>query len=558
MRIVVSLFAVLVLSGLVASRVVSANQHSPIPIQILAINDFHGELSSSRRVDNRPVGGAAVLASYLLAAQTGQTNRTVIAHAGGLVGVSPPASGLLQDEPALQFFNLLANQRCSFARPLAAKCNLVGALGNPEFDEGVTELFRLLDGGTHPNGPFLADPYRGARFPSVSANVVTTQSGALLFPPYVIKKVGGVRIAFIGTTPRETPTIVIPSGVAGLSFLDEAEAINRYVPELQAQGIRTIIALVHQGGSQVAYQGPTQSQSGPVEGDITTLVSRLHDEIDVVISGSTHTFINALLKTQTGKEILVTQAYSAGIAYADIDLVLDPSTRDVVSKSAAIITTFADARPGLTPHRAVARLVADAEEAVAPLANRVIGTAQTDILARQNDAGESALGNLIADAHRRALDTDFAFTNPGGIRTDLLAGEVTWGDLFSVQPFGNNLARMTLTGEQIVRALNQQWLDQPFPRMLQISGLTYTWDNARPVGDRIVEVRKDGAPLTPTATYTVAMNGFLAEGGDNFTVFTHGTNRTGGPNDIDALITHIQHLSQPFTVIIEGRISRQP
>jgi len=204
----------------------------------------------------------------------------------------------------------------------------------------------------------------------------------------------------------------------------------------------------------------------------------------------------------------------------------------------------------------VAQLVTQAEQAVAPLVNQVIGQAANDILQAENSAGESALGNLIADAQRAAVQADFAFMNPGGIRADIRAGEVTWGELFAVQPFGNSLVKMNLTGQQIYDLLNQQWANQPFPRILKTSGLTYIWDNNRPANDRIVEIRKNGILLERSTNFTVVVNSFLAAGGDNFTVLLQGTNQVGGPVDLDALIVYIQALTRPFFVAIEGRITR--
>jgi 5'-nucleotidase len=437
------------------------------------------------------------------------------------------------------------------------KCNLVGTPGNHEFDEGKDELFRLLNGGNHPAGPFLESPYRGARYPTVSSNVVEEKTGKPILPPFVIKQVNGVRMAFIGAVLKETPTIVTPSGVAGLKFLDEADSINRYVQWLRmTEGIHTFVVLIHHGGRQTTYEGPTQP-GGLINGqDIVNIVTRLDDDVDVVVSGDAHSFMNALLKTQNGAEILVTQAFSSSTAYGDIDLIIDKHTRDVVAKSAAIVTTFADAGPGLTPDPHVTELVAQAQAKVAPLVNRVIGDAATEVVRAENPTGESSLGNLIADAQRAALGTDFAFMNPGGIRADLSAGSVTYGELFTIQPFGNSLVRMELTGRQIYDLLNQQWVNQPFPCILKTSGLTYTWDNSRPIGDRIVEVQRNGTPIDRQATFSVTVNSFMAAGGDNFTVLLQGSNQVGGPLDLDALISHIQSLPQPFSAVIEGRIVR--
>ena len=527
-----------------------------MPVQLLAINDFHGQLSTGRTVAGRPVGSAAVLKAYLDVAQVGQEDRTFIVHAGDHVGASPPASALLQDEPSISFLNLLTNKYCNLGRHNPF-CNVIGTLGNHEFDEGEKELLRLLYGGNHPDGPFLERRYRGARFPYVSANVVDEETGKPIVPPYVIRYVRGAPIAFIGAVLKQTPTIVTPTGVAGLRFLDEADTINGYIPALKRRGVRAIVVLIHQGGRQTSYAGTTDPTRPPVTGtDIVDIVNRLDDEVDVVVSGHAHSFTNALLSNANGKPILVTQAFSAGTAYADIDLEIDRKTKDVVAKTASIITTFADEGPGLTPDARAARLTAAAEEKVAPLVNQVIGVTQNDILDDQNAAGESALGNLIADAQRAAMGTDFAFMNPGGIRADLSGGDVTWGDLFTVQPFGNSLVKIELTGQQIYDLLNQQWAGQPFPHILQISGLTYTWDNNLPDANRIVEIRKDGVPIDLAALYTVTANSFIAAGGDNFTVFTQGVNPVGGPIDLDALIEYIEDLPQPFSAAIEERITR--
>ncbi len=560
-------------------------KESLIHVQLLGINDFHGQLGAGRIVGNRPVGGAAVLAAYLRAAQQDaragdEEDRTFIVHAGDHVGATPPESALLQDEPAIGVLNVLGNRWCRFDngrnglqsmrgwevdetrdnrrdRRMDPRCNLVGTLGNHEFDEGKHELFRLLNGGNFENGPFLEQPYPGANYPTVSCNVVDETTGKPILPPFVIKQVNGLRIAFIGAVLKETPTIVMPTGVAGLQFLDEADSVNRYVRILrEREGIRTFILLIHQGGRQTAYEGPTRP-GGLITGqEIVNIVSRLDDDVDVVVSGHAHSFTNALLKNHNGAEILVTQAFSSGTAYGDIDLMIDKRTGDVVAKSAAIVTTFADAGPGLSPDPKVAELVAQAQAKVAPLVNRVIGEAAADLPNMDNSAGESALGNLIADAQRAALGTDVAFMNPGGIRASLSAGSVTYGELFTIQPFGNSLVKMTLTGQQIVDLLNQQWANQPFPRILKTSGLTYTWDNSRPVGDRIVEVRRNGELLDRSAAFTVTVNRFLTAGGDNFTILPRGQNQVGGPLDLDALIAHIQGLPQPFNVVVEGRILR--
>jgi 5'-nucleotidase len=527
-----------------------------VPVQILAINDFHGQIAAGKKVHDRPVGSAPVLAAYLKKAQKDFAGYTFIVSAGDLVGASPPDSALLQDEPAIMFMDLLGNDQCSVKDRTNPLCNLVGTVGNHEFDEGLKELKRLIEGGNFSQGPFLENPWQGAAFPYVVANVVSKDTNKPIFPPYVIKKVEGVPIAFIGAVLKGTKDMVMPSHVAGLEFLDEAAAINSYIPEIKKQGVRSIIVLLHQGGRQKVYRGPTRP-GGNVSGAIKKIVWNLDDEVDVVISGHTHAFTNALVPNRHGQEILVTQAWSAGTGYADIVLAISRDSKDVVSKSASIVTTWADAGPGLTPDAAVAKLMRAAEAKVAPLTQRRIAEAATDIVRTQSPAGESALGDLIADAQRKVMGTDFAFTNPGGLRADLEAGEVTWGELYTVQPFNNYLVTMELTGQQIYDLLNQQFpTGTTYHRMLQVSGLTYTWDNNLPPPGRITEVRRNGQPIDKAATYTVTVNSFLAEGGDKFSVFTQGANQVKGPTDLKALTDYLQSLPQPFSAKIDGRIER--
>jgi len=544
---------------------------STLHIKILAINDFHGRLPAGRMVGNRPAGGAAVLASYLKAAERGLEHNTLIVHAGDQVGASSPVSGLLKDEPSIMFMNTLANEYCRYkdgSTPISAsktpgafgdpRCNMAATIGNHEFDKGVDEMMRLIFGGNHPDGPFLENPWRGALFPYVVSNVVASKTGRHILPQYVIKKVNGVQIAFIGAVLKGTPGIVTPSAVEGLTFLDEAESINKCIPELRAKHVNAVIVLIHQGGYQAPYQGATLPGEN-VDGPITDIVSRLDDKVDVVISGHTHTFINALLKNKHGKNILVTQAFSYGTAYADIDLEIDRATKNIVRKSASVVTTYADAGPGLTPDPAVSQLAAAAEAKVGPLVHQVIGQAATDITGEQNSSGESALGNLIADAQRSAFAADFAFTSPGGIRNDIHAGAVTWSALYEVQPFNNYLVKMNLTGRQIYDLLNQQWqqgTDDSHPCMLQISGLAYSWDSTRPVGSRIVKIVRNGMTIDPAAVYTVVVNSFLAGGGDSFKVLTNGTGKEAGTVDLNVLITYIRKLPQPFSAQINGRITR--
>ncbi len=525
-----------------------------VQFKILGINDFHGQLEPSSLFGS-PVGGAEVLASYLRAETKESSVGAFIVHAGDHVGASPPASALLQDEPSISFLNLLS-RNCDPDNKLAPRCNLVGTLGNHEFDEGVDEMLRLLNGGNHADGPFLEDEYGGARFPYVNANVVYKDGGEPVLPPYVIKKVRGQSVAFIGAVLKDTPTIVTPSGVAGVEFLDEADAINSYVPELLARGVRAIVVTIHEGARQSFNGGPTPEEPQDLSGAIGDIVNRLDDEVDIVISGHAHGFTNQLVENQNGHPILVTQAFSRGSAYADIDVAIDPQSGDIVQKSASIITTWANQTPGTNKQKDVASLVSASVNAVAPLVNEVIGIAASAITREETAAGESALGNLIADAQRHAMGTEVAFMNPGGIRADMEAGEVTWGELFTIQPFNNDLVKMDLTGTQILALLEQQWLNQSRPRVLKTSGIEYTWDAGQPDGSKVIpdSVLVNGIALDENTVYSLTVNSFIAGGGDNFSVLTEGDNRVVGPVDLDALISFIQNLEQPFSATTEGRI----
>lgn len=500
----------------------------PMNLRILAVNDFHGQLSTGRRVAGRLAGGAAYLAAYIKQYRA-QAPGALLVHAGDMIGASEPTSALFKDMPTMEFMNSLGFD--------------VGASGNHEFDQGYAELKRKVQGGSHPQ----LGTWKGANFSYLAANVVEKATGKTIFPAYKIVSTNGARIGFIGVVLKSAPEIIIPSGIAGLEFQDEVEAVNRSVKELQAQGVHAIVVLIHQGGTQ-------NQQTNQVSGPIVDIVNRMDADVDIVCSGHTHQFTNALIN---GK--LVTQAFSYSTAFASIDTTIDRATRDFVAKKAEIITTFNDS---IQPDPATEALVKGYQDKVAPLVSRVVGTSAAEITPTQNEAGESALGNLIADAQRTVNNTQMAFMNPGGIRAPLEAGPVTFGKLFSIQPFANDLVGMKLTGDQIYTLLNQQWQPQAdgtlTTRFLQISGLSYTWSDARAVGDRVVEVRgPDGLPLDRAKVYTVTVNSFLSTGGDGFSVLTKGVDKATGPVDLDALVQYVEKLPQPFSAKIEGRIVKQ-
>ncbi|MEH7106516.1 bifunctional metallophosphatase/5'-nucleotidase [Bacillus sp. JJ1764] len=491
-----------------------------IPIQILGINDLHGQLNVTRKVNGKPAGRADYLASYLKRSAADNRN-TLLVQAGDMVGASPPVSALLQDEPTIEFLN-----RMGFD---------IGTVGNHEFDEGVKELLRLINGGTHPR----TGDFAGSKFPWIVANVVDEKTGKTILPPYKVMKINGMPIGFIGVVTTETPTVVVPSGIAGLKFTDEVEAINRNVAELKKLGVRSIVVLAHNPGTS----GPNGENP---TGQLVDIANRVDDEVDVIFGGHNHAYMNTTIDNK-----LVVQAYSYGTAFADVDVEIDPKTKDIVNKRAEIVTTFQE---GIGPDPDMKAMIDGYEAKVAPIINRVIGSTSVPLTSKQNEHGESVLGDLIADAQRQALGTQIAFMNPGGIRADIDTGEITWGEIYTVQPFNNDLVKMTMTGQQIRDVLNQQWRAKT--TMLQISGLTYTYDPTKS-GDKITSIKlEDGTALDPNQTYTVTANNFLSGGGDGFTIFTKATNKQIGPVDLDALVNYISAQPKPFSYTLKNRIQK--
>lgn len=537
------------------SRNISIKTDTIVRLQILAINDFHGQITFTTKMRNGYAGSAPVLDAYLKAATTREKN-TIIVEAGDLVGASAIASALLQDEPAIKFFNQLGNNNCACgADRFNETCNLIGVPGNHEFDAGLDELKRLLNGGNHKINPYTENPWIGAAFPVIAANVRYKSNGKLVFPPYVIKNIDGVQVAFIGATYKETPLIVKNQDIDKLFFTNEADGINSYIPEIKSKGIKAIIAIIHNGGTQTAYTGGTGPESKDLGGPIVSILERLDPEIDVVVTAHTHSFTNTTYKTLNGNLLLITQAYSKGSGYADINLELSKQSGEIINKSAAVVITYANKGPALRLDHRVVSFTKNTSARIAPITNRNIGDTKCEITKVQNSDGESALGNLIADAQREVMNSDFAFFNISGLRTNLRAGKITWGRLYYIQPFNNNIIKMTLTGQQIVDLLNQQWINRlGHPNILQISGLNYLWDPSLPDSNRIAEVYKNNIPLNRKADYTVAVTSFLSEGGDNFTVLLQGRDKIVGPVDLKALEEYIIDSPTPLNIDIQNRI----
>ncbi len=529
---------------------------SGIRFKILAVNDFHGQLPPGQIMNDRPAGSAPVLAAYLKQATAvfGQSN-TILALPGDIVGASPPESGLLHDEPALLFFNDLAGA-CSNGTVMQPDpgCMVVATAGNHDFDRPTAELLRQVYGGNGTTAfPHPVDPYPGF-FPGYTcSNIVFKENGTLLFPPYVIRSMGGVPVAFIGADTSLTPTLLAPDRAGDVQFLNETASINHYVTEVNRAGVHAIVVLLHEGGDQQAYEGATKA-GGNVSGRVTGIVAGLDGDVDVVLSAHTHKFTNTYLPNREGRPVLVTQAYSYGKGYADINLTLDPSSRDIVEKTAQIVITYADTPPGSMPDPGAAALLARTKAIVAPEVGRHVAVASRDISGKENACGESELGDLLADAQRSVMKTDVAFITTGTLRADLEKGEVTWGDLFSVQPFSGTVVSMNLTGRQIQEALERQWVEPLPPHNLGVSGLTYRFSMDKPAGNRVEDVRIGGVPVNPDAVYSAAVMDYLSIGGDRYIVFTEGSDLKSGPLDVDAFAMYLAGLPQPVNGTAGTRI----
>lgn len=577
----------------------------PFQVKLIGFNDYHGNLASpgtfgvntSVPVANRPaVGGADALAAYVRALKK-QNPLNVVVGAGDFIGASPLVSALFFDEPAVETLNKIGLE--------------FNAVGNHEFDKGAAELKRLQRGGCHltdgqpdPNsckglGSRKPGRFDGAQFQWLSANVVETATGRTLLPAVGIKRFNGVPVAFIGMTLKGTPSIVTPSGVAGLQFRDEADTVNALVPRLRARGIEAIVVLVHQGG----FQGPGLSDINGCDGnlggsDIANVVNRLDNAVDLVVSGHTHAAYNCSANTVDvtnngatvtpraagvpniiGRLVPVTSASAFGRVLTDVDLTLDPRSRDIVAVSPT--NRLVDrSNPAILPDATVAGIVNGYNALVSPIASRVVGSITGELPATATDAAcNMPAGELIADAQLAATaaanfgGAQIAFMNRGGVRSPGFTfassptgegdGNITYGEAFTVQPFGNSLVTMTLSAQDLKNLLEQQFAGcrgqgAATTRLLVPSaGLRYIWDGAQACDARIrnltltrngsteVLVDANGTLPNPTATYRVTVNNFMATGGDGFTTLLNGRDVLGGAQDIDALVAYLAAYRAP-------------
>lgn len=589
--------------ALAGSESAKGKHHPPahgrtMDIQLLSFNDFHGALEpptgsggrviTDHRVDpltgravdvTTDAGGVEYLSSQLAAARKGHRNTLTVA-AGDLIGATPLLSAAFHDEPSIEALNLLKLD--------------ASAVGNHEFDEGYVELQRIANGGCLDDGDGALNQnscpdgtFSGADFDYLAANVRNTSTGRTILPAYTIKNVRGAKIAFIGMTLKDTPNIVTRSGVEGLQFDDEVATANALVPKLKKRGVKAIVVLIHQGGSPSpqTWTDPATGQQFTVNptydytcagggslaasSPILPIAANLDPAIDLVISGHTHQPYVCNVTDPAGQPRLVTSASSSGRLFTETNLRYDRRTNDIVRSSvtgANLVVTR-----DIAPDPAQTALIARYKELVRPIAGRVIGHVTADVTRTPNAAGETPLGDLIADAQladptvvHNGVAPQIAFMNPGGIRADLTfanspygeaPGDVTYDEAFTVQPFNNYLVSLTLTGQQIYDLLGQQvtGTNAAAPKILQVSeGFTYTLGATGPVDGSVL---LDGQPIDKAASYRIVTNNFLADGGDGFPAFTTGTDKYFGGLDIDAFAGYLA-ANSPYTPTTPSRITR--
>lgn len=567
---------------------------APVQLRVIAFNDFHGNLESAGANGGAPltlafddprepgkplrvaVGGAHALAGTVRALRAGAPH-SVVLSSGDMFGASPLASTLFRHESTIEAMNLVGVD--------------IAAAGNHEFDAGAAELQRLVNGGCATNSPELAvrscalRPYAGAKFTLLTANVETTPARSL-FPAYTVRQYGPIKVGFIGAVTRTTPSIVVPSGVAGLSFVDEADAINRAAAALKEQGVNTVIVTIHEGGEtgQSGQPADWNDESCPnARGDIFPILKRMSAAVDLVLSAHTHQGYRCIVD---GRPVLQAVSYGRGVSVADltIDAVTgrvdaartlsrnlpvfnersDPAVREVLTN--ALPATYAQALRAAVPAADVAQIVAEYSRAAAPIAQREVGRIAGGFDRTGN--ADTTAGRLIADAQLAATrepsrgGAQIALMNPGGVRTDLVCRgtppcPVTYGDVFTMQPFGNSMVVMSLTGAELRNLLEaQQRPGRPAPTMLSPSaGLTYRWVASAANGQRVQDLRLEGQPVRPDTEYRVAVNSFLAEGGDGFVGLKSGRRRVGGSQDLDAML---DYLREPRAPVAQPRITWVP
>lgn len=494
-----------------------------VKVQLLGLNDLHGQLDTDTKVT---ANGQEVLAGsmeYTAAAmkqREASNPNTLLVHAGDMIGGSPLISALFQDEPTVEVMEAMGFD--------------VGTLGNHEFDEGISELKRMINGGEHPKG---TKGYDGMNFPIIAANAYDTATGQLITQPYTIKEVGGKKIGFIGVVTQETPTMIVRKGNETLEIRDEVEAINHYTDILKKQGIEAIVVLAH---------NPTLQTGKADLYDASDIAEKVDDEVDVIFAAHNHVFNDKVVDNK-----LIVQAYSYGSAFSDVDLELDAVTGEIVNKEAEVVTVY---QKDYTPDPTISAIMKKYEDLIAPIKAEVVGDSMQTLpkgYPSSETIGDFALGNLIADGMKTAMNADFAMMNGGGVRAQLDAGLVTFGDLFAIQPFGNVLNKVMLSGQDIETVLNNQITEKGLD--FHIAGFKYTWDSTT---KKVVDILlPNGSKIDPNKEYSVVVNNYMY-GNIKYGIGELSTNLEVGPEDLQATVDYVKSLSKPFNYEVEGRIKK--
>lgn len=572
------LAAVLSLPAMLGACATMPAPSRTVDVGIVAINDFHGALEPPRQsvfvpdatapdgVLGVPAGGAAYLASAIDAVRARHPYHVTVS-AGDLISGSQFASSLYLDEPAVGVMNRIGLE--------------FNAVGNHEFDRGARELLRVQNGGCEKNTrgePCQLERFAGAQFKFLAANVVRTD-GTTLFPATGSKAfdtpAGRVTVGFVGLTLKQTPSLVVPSAVAGLEFGDEAEAINAAAAGLKAAGADAVVVLIHQGGKTDGTPDPQGCEN--LTGDILPILDRLSPAVDVVVSGHTHwAYICERMLPGRTSPLLLTSAGVYGELVTDIALTIDPRAHRVTAKRAANVivqseayaatrgpVALSDRFPRFAPRADVAEYAGKYVTASQGYSSRIVGRLAGAVAKPGEGSGNTGgtIGNLIADAQleaTRSAGAQLALMNPFGIRAPAAfipgaGGALTFGQLYQVQPFNNLLVTQSFTGAELKAILEQGFDDQGPVQVLSPSrGFAYRYDLSRPVGERVVAMTLNGKPIDASATYRVASNNFLAQGGDTFTLFAKGRDAVQGVSDLDALQAYLA-ATPPRAVPAEAR-----
>lgn len=535
---------------------------APVTVGIAAINDFHGALEPPKQsvmapdgkgdVMPVPAGGAAWLASAIDGVRTKYPYHLTVS-AGDLIGGTPITSALFLDEPAIGVMNRIGLD--------------FSAVGNHELDRGIDELRRMQAGGCAQHTarkPCQVEQYKGAEFPFLAGNTLQ-KDGTTLFPATALKTFGKgrgkVRIGIIGLTLKGTGGLIPTETANQLTFADEAGSANALVDQLKRRGADAVVLLIHEGGRTNGVPNPDGCEN--LNAGIRPILDRLDPRIDVVVSGHTHwEYVCDYAAYNKDKPFLLTSAGLWGKLVTDITLEIDPASHRVIAKHAHNVIVQSpsyrastsqientEGYPSFTPRADVAAYVDRYVQAAAQYSLRKAGRVAASIDkaggALSNTGGP--LGMLIADAQLAATTgagAQIAFTNPFGVRRSLVAaadGSVTFGDIYAVQPFGNELVTQSMTGAQIKEVLEQGFDGNGPEQVITPSiGFAYSYDRSQPIGARISRITLNGQPLDPDKNYRVTTGMFLANGGDSYESFRKGRDRVIGTTDIAAFEAWLQ------------------